>query len=289
MKGLFRLISLALLLTLILSPVTTGVALAAGHTWTQTTQADFEAGTLSQVDTTSSPGDVKLATSGRYIYAFQGNDTTSFWRYDITTNSWTSMANATANVKEGGALAYVGVLKVSDLTGELSIVPLPPAPAPPPAPAAEPVSYGWLIVIAVISAIAVLAALAFIMATKRKRLQHALGMERGWFEKPAEAVPSPFRVGNLKITPNRVKPGEIITAFAEATNTGPVTSSCSLVLKIKGIAEVVKEITLSPGQSQKVAFTIIKTKPGVYDVDLEDLKGSFTVEEVAAPPDSSSQ
>ena len=120
--------------------------------------------------------------------------------------------------------------------------------------------------------------------TVRKRLHHPPAVEE-----PAIVAPSALRVDNLKITPNPVKPNGIITVFAEATNTGSVTSSYSLVLKIKGIAEAVKEITLSPEQSQKVAFMIIKTKPGVYDVDLEDLKGSFTVEEVTPPPDSSSQ
>ncbi|MFH0941735.1 MAG: hypothetical protein V1823_01755 [Chloroflexota bacterium] len=35
--------------------------------WTQTTQADFEAGTLTNLDTTSSPGDVKLASATSII------------------------------------------------------------------------------------------------------------------------------------------------------------------------------------------------------------------------------
>jgi hypothetical protein len=52
----------------------------------------------------------------------------------------------------------------------------------------------------------------------------------------------------------------------------------SLVLKVRDIVEAVKEITLGPGQSQKVAFIVLRDKPGVYDVDLEGLKGSFTVE-----------
>ena len=85
-------------------------------------------------------------------------------------------------------------------------------------------------------------------------------------------------VRDLKIIPNRVKPGGIINIFAEATNTGSATSSFSLVLKVRGIVEAVKEVTLRPGQSQKVAFIVLRDKPGVYDVDLEGLKGSFTVE-----------
>jgi hypothetical protein len=186
-------------------------------------------------------------------------------------------------------------VEIGGLRGNFVAVPIsPPEVSEPEAGVPGAVNYGWLI--AVIPAVAALAVLAFIMA--RKRLQRAPGMERAWFEKPAkpfttagrrlrraplvekpaEPVPSALRVGNLKITPNRVKPNGIITVFAEVTNTGPVTSSYSLVLKIKGIAEAVKEITLNPGQSQKVAFMILKDKPGVYDVDLEDLKGSFTVE-----------
>ena len=131
------------------------------------------------------------------------------------------------------------------------------------------------------SNVAAVAALAF--TTARERLQRAAVVK-----KPPEPVPSAFRVSNLKIIPGRAKPYGSVTIIAEAVNIGPVRSSYSLVLKIKGMVEAVKEITLSPGQSQKVAFAILKNKPGVYDVDLEGLKGSFTVdEEIAAPPDSS--
>jgi len=146
---------------------------------------------------------------------------------------------------------------------------------------------GWLI--AVISAVAVIAALAFI-ATK-KGLQPALVLQRlqraAVVNKPPKAVPGAFRVSNLKISPRRVKRDGTVTIIAEAANTGSVKSSYSLVLKIKGMVEAVRELTLGPGQSQKVAFTVLRDIPGVYDVDLEGLKGSFTVEEEVAPPDSS--
>jgi len=97
-------------------------------------------------------------------------------------------------------------------------------------------------------------------------------------EKLSQPVPGPIRIGNLKIAPNRVKPGSRVTIIAKVTNAGPVTTSYSLVLKIKGVVEAVKEITLDLGQSQKVAFRILKDKPGIYDVDLEGSKGYFAVE-----------
>jgi len=77
--------------------------------WLQTIQVDFEAGVRVDVDTSSSPGDVKLATVGSYIYAFQGSLETAFWRYDIGDDSWTSMANAPDSVAGGGALAFRGI------------------------------------------------------------------------------------------------------------------------------------------------------------------------------------
>jgi hypothetical protein len=103
-------------------------------------------------------------------------------------------------------------------------------------------------------------------------------MPRYKLNNPSYVARVTSRVRDLKIIPNRVKPDGIINVFAEATNNSPTTSSFSLVLKVRDIVEAVKEITLGPGQSQKVAFRILRDKPGVYDVDLEGLKGSFTIE-----------
>jgi hypothetical protein len=86
----------------------TGTAMA-DTTWTQTSQADFETGTLYQLDTSTSPGDVRLAiTESNYIYALQGNRKYGFWVYDVAADSWTSLHNTPAKVKWGGALAHDG-------------------------------------------------------------------------------------------------------------------------------------------------------------------------------------
>jgi hypothetical protein len=79
--------------------------------WTQTSQVDFESGTISQLDTSGSPGDVRLASSGvmsNYIYALRGNSSSDFWRYDIATNTWSSLTDTPEEVKWGGALAHDG-------------------------------------------------------------------------------------------------------------------------------------------------------------------------------------
>ena len=99
----------ALLAAMLVCLIIATGAVAADTTWTQTTQADFTSGTLVQLDATSSPGDVKLAKVGSgYLYAFRGNGTKTFWRYDIAADSWTALANAPQSVGAGGALAYDG-------------------------------------------------------------------------------------------------------------------------------------------------------------------------------------
>jgi len=40
---------------------------------------------------------------------FRGNNRTTFWRYDITGNSWAAISNAPARVGAGAALAYAGL------------------------------------------------------------------------------------------------------------------------------------------------------------------------------------
>jgi len=78
------------------------------YTWTQSSQEDFEAGTAVNIDTTSSPGNVILAQSREFIYAFRGDDNDNFWRYNISDDSWSSLEDAPSNIDLGGALTNDG-------------------------------------------------------------------------------------------------------------------------------------------------------------------------------------
>ena len=91
-------------------------------------------------------------------------------------------------------------------------------------------------------------------------------------------IPAHFSVSNLVIAPDRVKQGDSIAVSAVATNTGEVAGAYSVVLKVNGVAESIEEVSLGPGGSQRVAFTVTKDTPGFYQVDLEGLSGRFVVE-----------
>jgi hypothetical protein len=51
------------------------------------------------------------------ISALRGSSTNTFWMYNISTDTWSGMANAPGNVGAGGALAYIGSGNISALRG----------------------------------------------------------------------------------------------------------------------------------------------------------------------------
>ena len=77
------------------------------YLWTQTTQADYQMGSLENVDTISSPGDVKLVWKNisPIIYATLGSGSTTFQQYTVSNNTWNSLTNTPGTISNGGAAA----------------------------------------------------------------------------------------------------------------------------------------------------------------------------------------
>jgi hypothetical protein len=77
------------------------------YLWTQTTQADFLMGTLENVDTISSPGDVKLVWKNisPAIYAPLGSGSITFQQYNVSNNTWNSLTNTPGSISNGGAIS----------------------------------------------------------------------------------------------------------------------------------------------------------------------------------------
>ena len=86
--------------------------------WTQTTQADFLAGVLVNVNTSASPGSVILDNQSNdpSIFATTGGST-NFLLYNISNNTWVTRANIPANIGAGGGVRYVGSGNISALRG----------------------------------------------------------------------------------------------------------------------------------------------------------------------------
>jgi len=102
---------------------------------------------------------------------------------------------------------------------------------------------------------------------------------------PAPVPPAAFELSNLSITSSFskvwglltfvVKSGEEVTITVDVTNHGGQEGSYDTLLKINGVTQTTKEITLSAGQHQKITFTVTENEPGYYVVQIGDLSGEF--------------
>jgi outer membrane protein assembly factor BamB len=75
----------------------------ASSRWTQTTRTDFFYDARAHVDIDRQPGDVVLNGRTEFLYAFQGGNSRTFWRYNISTSAWAALANAPSKLKEDGS------------------------------------------------------------------------------------------------------------------------------------------------------------------------------------------
>jgi len=98
-----------------------------------------------------------------------------------------------------------------------------------------------------------------------------------------------FSTSQLLVSPSAVYVGETVNISVTVTNSGEGAGSYAVTLKIDGVVEEIKEITLDAGASEEVTFTTTKSIAGTYSVEVGSLSGSFIVEEqpeeTAPPPD----
>ena len=104
------------------------------------------------------------------------------------------------------------------------------------------------------------------------------------FSTLGEAPVANFTSVKLFISPSDVAIGENVTISIEVANTGEESGSYTVTLKIDGVVEATKDVTLNAGASEEVTFTTVKDVAGSYSVDVNGLSGSFTVKEKPAPP-----
>ena len=97
-------------------------------------------------------------------------------------------------------------------------------------------------------------------------------------------APAAFSATNLSIQPAEVQPKETVTITASVANTGGVEGSYAVVLKINGVRETEKSVTVAAASSQDVSFSVTKEEPGSYSVAVDGLTGSFTVAPPPPPP-----
>ena len=86
-----------------------------------------------------------------------------------------------------------------------------------------------------------------------------------------------FSVSDLSIKPAQVKPGEAVTISLLVSNTGDESGEYIVSLKINGVEEAEKSVTIAAGGSEIITFSVTKGETGNYSVSVNVLSGSFTV------------
>jgi hypothetical protein len=86
-----------------------------------------------------------------------------------------------------------------------------------------------------------------------------------------------FEVSDLNINPAHIQTAQQVTISINVTNTGGTSGDYTVELKIDGVVESTKQITLAAGASQIVNFTVAKDAIGKYQIDIAGLKGELVV------------
>jgi len=86
-----------------------------------------------------------------------------------------------------------------------------------------------------------------------------------------------FSVSNLSITPQEVAPDETVTVAVEVSNAGEVGGNYTVVLKVNGVEEADRTVSVDSGGSKVVSFSVAREDTGAYGVSVDGLAGSFTV------------
>ena len=98
----------------------------------------------------------------------------------------------------------------------------------------------------------------------------------------AGTAPAAFTITDLAILPSEVNIWGKVTISALVNNTGYLSESYEVTLKINDVVIATEKVTLLGHASQKVTFVTAKDVAGTYSVDVNGLAGTFEVKE--APP-----
>jgi subtilisin family serine protease/Tol biopolymer transport system component len=86
-----------------------------------------------------------------------------------------------------------------------------------------------------------------------------------------------FALWGLTARPSVASPDEDVEVTARVKNIGDLAGDYNAVLWVRGFKEAEVKVSLRPGKSTEVAFTVRRTVPGTYDLRIGALTGQFTV------------
>lgn len=89
--------------------------------------------------------------------------------------------------------------------------------------------------------------------------------------------PARFAASYLRVSPGQVNSNDPVEISINVANTGEESGSRAVTLYVNGEIEKSKMVSIPPGSTQNVKFTVTRATAGTYDVLLEGQEGQFQV------------
>lgn len=97
----------------------------------------------------------------------------------------------------------------------------------------------------------------------------------------ARPAPAAFEVVSLNVTPTEVTAGDTVNVTVEVKNTGGSESVYTATLTVNGAKAETKDVTVAPGATEAVTFSLVKDKAGTYQLTICGSISSLRVKEQA--------
>jgi parallel beta-helix repeat protein len=90
-------------------------------------------------------------------------------------------------------------------------------------------------------------------------------------------VPPSFSMQYMNIYPLQAQVNQPVTITTNVVNSGQETGSYDVVLRVNGKPEQTRAVSVGPGATYPVNFTVSMSEPGTYTVNIDNQQGSFMV------------
>jgi hypothetical protein len=89
--------------------------------------------------------------------------------------------------------------------------------------------------------------------------------------------PAQMSLQYLSVNPQQTSANQPVTIATNVVNAGDEAGNLNVALKINGQVEQARMVSVGPQVAQPVKFTVTKSQPGTYTVDVGGQKSSFTI------------
>ncbi len=104
----------------------------------------------------------------------------------------------------------------------------------------------------------------------------------GLLQACAEAQPG-FEVLSLDIKPTKITTAEKATIEVEIRNNDAKDATYTVPLMVNGVADDRRSVTLAPGETELLTFTLARSQPGTYSVSVGSRESTLVVEKLSPP------